>query len=370
MALFALYLDYALTLNLDDFLIRALQEIMVENGRDFRLLNDGVNRVHWPKVTDVADLWTLVASYRALVRGIWTCFSLKFYQNKLEYFPALSGKLRAQMVVFTAIIEGVIVFLNTVAFFAVIFILGAATAEKWTRFPHLSLTIADLLLIGYFAWSAIWQCFFALHLLTLITFLSSGHMTELNDSLAVALKQSHLVMFKYRFLAYFQREYHLLLGVARYTNAAIVSQLMFGTLLSNITLNVVMIGNLLFRKSLHISEKGVMLTVVTLQTVLALLAVFGLTFWSSTFFQCSDRLLFKAQLILASKEGDPLYRRSVMTMAKLKLAGFFEQVLTTDEFRFTLGPFGKISKAYFYNFALLYSGIVMYVAKMVSRGRL
>ena len=195
-------------------------------------------------------------------------------------------------------------------------------------------------------------------------------MTKLNDSLAVALKQSHLVMFKYRFLAYFQREYHLLLGVARYTNVAIVSQLMFGTLLSNITLNVVMIGNLLFRRSLHISEKGVMLIVVALQTVLALLAVFGLTFWSSTFSQRSDRLLFKAQLVMASKEGDPLYRRSVLTVATLKLAGFFEQVLTTDEFRFTLGPFGKISKASFCNFALLYSGIVMYVAKMVSRGRL
>ena len=115
MALFALYLDYALTFNLDDFLIRALQEIMVENGRDFRLLNDGVNGVHWPKVTNVAHLWTLVASYQTLVRGIWTCFSLKFYKNKLEYFPALSGKLRAQMVVFSAIIEAVIVFLNTLA---------------------------------------------------------------------------------------------------------------------------------------------------------------------------------------------------------------------------------------------------------------
>lgn len=230
----------------------------------------------------------------------------------------------------------------------------------------------DVLTINYFAWNTIRQAFFALHIMTMFTFVTKGHMKELNYSLAVAIRQTHLQMFRNKLLAYFRREYHLLLRVARYANEAIISNLLMTSFFSNMSLNVIIIGNLLFRTSLQPSEQVVMLTIVAIQIFLAFTSVFGLTGWSSSF-GTSDRLLFKAQLVLStSKKGSSnrLYQRSVLTMTKVKLASFYEQVLTTDEFRFTIGPFLKISQASVFQYSMIYSGVVIYVAKMVRRGRL
>lgn len=233
----------------------------------------------------------------------------------------------------------------------------------------------DMLTLNYFAWNTVRQAFFALHVLTIFTSLTKGHMGELNASLVTALSQAQMPS-RYRFLTYFTQEYHLLLRMARLANESLVSSLLFTSFLSNMSLNVIIIGSLLFRDSLQPSEQLVMLAVVAIQTFLALTSVLGLTSWSSSF-GTSDRLLFRAQILFltsmkaeSTKNDHDHPQQSALTLAKLKLAALYEQVLSSDEFRFTLGPFVKISHASVYKYALLYSGMVMYVAKMVRKGKL
>lgn len=217
-------------------------------------------------------------------------------------------------------------------------------------------------------WNALRQCFFLLHTLLLFVFLTVRHLGDLKDSLSIAVKQSTLKMFQFRYLDHFYSEYRTLLNFAYTINQSLVSQLLFTIFASNMAINLVIIGNLLFRP-LYRSEQLVMLAIVVLQTVLILSACLGLTIWSD-FFGQSDRLLYRAQLILLREKGDHVYRKLVLITAKLKLAAFYETVCTRDEFRFTLGYLGKINSKSLYEFIVVYTGVVMYVAKMVRRGRL
>ena len=98
-----------------------------------------------------------------------------------------------------------------------------------------------------------------------------------------------------------------------------------------------------------------MVVVVGLQTLLGLLASLALIRWSDCL-AVSDRLLFRAQLYLLKsqeeKQGNQLlYKRTLLSMAKLKLNTFYEQVAggaggvsSRDDFRFTIGALGRISK--------------------------
>lgn len=68
-----------------------------------------------------------------------------------------------------------------------------------------------------------------------------------------------------------------------------------------------------------------------------------------------------------------LHRRAVMAIAKLKLMVFYEQVCPAgsssgSEFRFTVGQLAKISQKSMAEFAIIYSGLIFYVAKMIRRG--
>ncbi len=238
---------------------------------------------------------------------------------------------------------------------------------KQLTFSYAFLGALELTPLLFNIWNAIRQSLFSIHILFLFTLAAKGHITELN-----ALLQSFLLKFKinnkhqqpFRSLDFFYCEYWRMLALARLMNSQVVSGLMFFIFTSNLALNLVMISSLLFR-ALYNSEKVIMLFFINLQSLLIVLCSFSLSAWSSCFCR-SDGLLYSVQLRLMFN----LNNRTLITAAKLKLNTFFEQVCTKEEFRFSVGALGKISSKSLYEFALLYSCLVMYVAKMVSRGRL
>lgn len=127
---FALYLDYSLSFHLDDYLLQAIEELLVENGHHFRLLNDSqggrklpggveggeLNRSRKASTNFNFPIWRRLSLYGSLVSKTRNSFDcLKFYKSSLESFPSLSGKLRARMVVLSTIIDSTIVLLNVLS---------------------------------------------------------------------------------------------------------------------------------------------------------------------------------------------------------------------------------------------------------------
>lgn len=235
-------------------------------------------------------------------------------------------------------------------------------------FVLLALELTPLL---FNIWNTLRQLFFCTHILLLFVIVTKGHMTFLNASLDVANFNQADTHAYFRFihkLNSFYSEHWRMLSFARHVNSHVISQLMGVIFVSNITINLVIVGSLLFRR-LYISESLIMLVLITLQTSFAIITCLSMTSWSECFYQ-SDSLLYRAQLNLATTKVDQLYKRALVSTAKLKLMVFFETVCTSKKFHFTMGSLGKISHQTLYEFIFVYSSLVFYVAKMIRRGRL
>ncbi len=193
-------------------------------------------------------------------------------------------------------------------------------------------------------------------------------MAALHSQLAIAVRQRHLVMFKFRYLSLFYREYWRLMRFCRLFNRQVARWMNLIAVLANLSLNVLLIGVILFQRKLSPPERAVLFTFLAFQSAAALAGTLKLARWSDCF-NIASSLLYSVQLRLASKNGDPLYRRSVMTTAKLRLMGFYEQVCRQERFRFSVGHLGKVSRKSLLDFAIVYSGLAMYFAKMVRKGR-
>lgn len=256
--------------------------------------------------------------------------------------------------------------------------------------PHcpsysLALLVLELTPLLFNIWNSIRQIFFSTHILLLFVLLARGHMSELNSSLDFKTSNSHPVRsttvsdphayFRciHRLEAYYH-EHGRMLAFARHMNGHIISQLLGAIFASNIAINLLVVGSLLFRR-LYLSERLVMFLLISLQTFFALLTSLGMSSWSECFYENSSgcTLLQRAQvrvLPVTSGQTDPLYRRALVSTAKLRLMAFLETVCTRRKFRFTMGSLGRISHQSLYEFLLLYSSLLFYVAKMIRRGRL
>lgn len=227
-----------------------------------------------------------------------------------------------------------------------------------------ALASLELTLHLFNIWNSIREAFFTAHICLLFVICAKEQMTELNVSLKKQVQN-----FRLSGLHFFYQEYWSMLSFARHMNDLVISKLYFSIFVSNISVNIVMISNLLFQ-NLSIIEKLIMLVIISLQTILILFSSFGLSAWSSCFYQ-SNGLLYKVQLGLATnKKNVRLYKRALVITTKLKLMTFYEQVCTRKEFCFTMGCLGKISHKSLYEFALMYSCMILYVSKMVRFGKL
>ncbi|KAH9390444.1 hypothetical protein TYRP_023022, partial [Tyrophagus putrescentiae] len=208
------------------------------------------------------------------------------------------------------------------------------------------------------------QMLFLLHISQLLKYTITQHIAELNNQLNIAIKQSHMVIFKYRYLDFFYREYRALLQLSRHSDAQVVNELVLFGFIFNITLNLVAIGNLIFVK-MSLPEQFVVFTIAILQIGISFTGCLQLISWSNAFCQ-SDKLLYTIQQVLESKQSEKLYKRVLKITAKLKLSIFYETVCSNDEFRFHMGNLGKISQKSLFEFIFLYSSFVLYVATMCS----
>ena len=186
----------------------------------------------------------------------------------------------------------------------------------------------------------------------------------------------------YRTLDFMHAEYWAMLRLSRHCDQTVISGLMFTTFACNITLNLVMVGHLIF-KALSFSEQLVLVAITLLQLGFTLIGCASLISWSTAFYR-SHRMMYSAQQMLVMEQEEPVSvgrqktvengwkrRRQALIRAKLKLAAFYEMACpSSDQFNFRMGHLGKITSQTLFEFALFYTGMVMYVAKMVRKDRM
>lgn len=235
---------------------------------------------------------------------------------------------------------------------------------------------AELTLIFFNTWNVIRQCLFALHTMLLFALATRSHLAEMDRLVNCGFQKTFLKMLKqYQMVvAFYRPEYQKLLAFARQVDLQVSSGTILCLFISNLGLNLVLIAELLFRPALTTSDKVLMMLMVSFQMVLMLFLNLGLIVWSDCFTSKPERLLYRVQLcglvvckLTAENQMRFLYKRALMVPATLKLAFFYEQVCSRKAFRFTVGHLGKISQHTLAEFALLYSSLVMYVAKMVKK---
>lgn len=248
----------------------------------------------------------------------------------------------------------------------------------------------DALLMAFHMWSIVRTALFCLNIILVWSFAMKRHFDELNKALlALAVdgiaKNAKMLLNQLPgralpVLDRLYREYHWLKVSSRRASEQITSQLLFTAILSNLAVNLVIIGNLLFRPLPPVTAT-LMVIIGLLQSVIAYTAASGLANSANCFYQ-SEGLLYRLQLKLTDTkcwtkrdqgEGGLQANRkmkNVWVLQKLKLAHFYEIVCTENKFCFTFGNLSNINHKTMFEFMYAYSGFVMYVSKMVKNGKL
>lgn len=279
----------------------------------------------------------------------------------------------------------------------------------------LTWALVDFLAIVYHIWNLIRLAILGAHLILVASFLVHEKIErELNRALREnlclqnrATKNSHvsgrskssrvqhfqqpsLTVELQLLLRRFYREYRWLLALMGRFNDRLVSRLLLSNGFANLAINLVFVGSLLTKRNLAPAVVAAMALGTGGQTLVVSIIATGLTTIANSFYR-SDRLLYRAQLTLMAfpitkqytsffarngNEQMQSFRRQAAAavattlLAKLKLAVFYETVCTKDKFRFTVGSYTDISYRSMFEFRFVYSGFVMYVAKMIKRGQL
>ncbi len=279
-------------------------------------------------------------------------------------------------------------------------------------------TFLDSLILAYHDWNVFRNVFFFSHIFFNFKFIANNHFKEFNlkfyrqvsAAAAIYAKQKQYQVAQYpnginthsrntvqnyyqkqqqqnhrllQFLKRFYHDYRWLLSVATETNSQLASRLFFTAIIFNLPINLVMVGELLFRELPQLAVVAFLLIICFQIILVMLVAVLAIAISNS--FYLSERLLFKVQLALTAdqltvstenRKGKQQQQwryfchRSSMLLAKLHLTVFYETICTKKKFRFTFGPHAKISYQSMFEFILFYSGFMLYVAKMFKNGRL
>lgn len=274
-----------------------------------------------------------------------------------------------------------------------------ATATLFRPLLYTASAIFDDLVIALHTWSIIRTALFCLHIVLVWSFAVKRHFEELNAALLAAVltvdrkapenSVAKMPLIQNQspgralpvLLDRFYREYHWLQAACRRADEQITSQLLFTGVAANLAVNLVLIGNFIFR-SLPPVVTSLMVFIGLLQSVIAYTAASGLAGTSGCFYQ-SEGLLYRLQLKLTestkctwTRRVDPggeggseqelrnrRKRRNVWILQKLKLAHFYEIVCTENKFCYTFGNLSNINHKTMYEFMYAYSGFVMYVSK-------
>lgn len=188
------------------------------------------------------------------------------------------------------------------------------------------------------------------------------------------------------FLSRFYHDYRCLQSLATTANSQLTSRFLFISILANLPINLVLVGNLLFRQLPPIAISMILICLLA-QTFVPLILATLFTSITDCLYR-SDRLLYSVQLALTvdhlavlnaengsrnqqqKKQWRHLCQRSALILAKLHLAVFYETVCTKNKVRFTFGPHAKVCYRSMFEFLFVYSGFLLYIAKKIKNGRL
>ncbi len=233
---------------------------------------------------------------------------------------------------------------------------------------------AELVPVLFNTVTTIRQCFFMMHIVSLVAYLSAQYCAELNSQGRSLLmissgsnssskrKEKTWSRFEtqqqqqqqvYRTLDFMHAEYWAMLRLSRHCDQKVISGLMFTTFACNITLNLVMVGHLIF-KALSLSEQLVLVAITLLQLGFTLIGCASLISWSTAFYR-SHRIMYSAQQMLVMEQEEPVSvvrqktvengwkrRRQALIRAKLKLAAFYEMACpSSDQFNFRTPNFAQ-----------------------------
>lgn len=265
----------------------------------------------------------------------------------------------------------------------------------------------DLAHILYILWNCIRIVSFTLHIIHQYSFIANNHVNELNQSLKLTVVQT-LPLLNIQFspstptftrkrrdqvlaqthsnLGRFYVHFRWMVSIARKFNS-VISPLAIITIFPHMALNLLLIGNILFRP-LPLLERMIMLQIACLQIVYAFLLAGSLISVSQAFYR-SDGLLYRVQQVLLRFSRNDvcnvaIKRKGQLTMpgrcflsnwnaetlGMLKLATFYETICSEDVFRFTVGHLVKLNWRSLQEFFYVYSVFVMYISTKIRNGRL
>lgn len=216
---------------------------------------------------------------------------------------------------------------------------------------HLALVaLVNAALILASIWNFVKLLAFLVHYIFLFFLVTRLHISNLNASIGAmlfTLRNGQMPTGGFflleRKLSFFYAEHGRLQRVQQTVNRNIASKLLLGALLCNVLLQIVLV-NLLLMENLRLEEKVAIAVMLLIQVSVAFTSCKYLIAWTDCLYS-SDRFLFIAQGLLTRRRNALFYPK--MLAVKWKLGTVYEQLCTKRELRFTLGPFGEVSKRSF-----------------------
>lgn len=209
--------------------------------------------------------------------------------------------------------------------------------------------ILDLTLLGYCTFNTLRIVVFSLHCIFFYTVLFTGHLTELQSSLAQvsALQTKAKANKKKRKaaarliaqLTFYRSEHARIHHFVQHLNRQTVSSLIFVTLSANILANVVLLNFLLIAR-LGSLEKAFIALMTFFQFFFVFIGTQILIYMVAPLYTVKG-LLYRAQGCLKLRNTS---RGRNLLLAKVRLNTFFELVCSKKKFTFTAGSLSKITK--------------------------
>lgn len=230
--------------------------------------------------------------------------------------------------------------------------------------------LLDLTLMAYCTFSSLRMTVFSLHCILLYTVLFTGHLTELQRSLAQlvfsletvgkAEKRKRQVSLLLARLTFYQTEHARIHTFVAHLNRQLVSRLVCVGLCANILANVVILNFLLLGSMGHFERAFITLLTFT-QFTLGLACIQMLIRMVAPLYTCGDTL-YRAQGLLGSSGSHSSEASGggggggALLSAKIRLNTFIECVCSRRRFTFTAGALSKITKKALFKVRILSNG--------------
>ena len=208
----------------------------------------------------------------------------------------------------------------------------------------------DVFMIINAAWSCIRIGTFLIGVTTILTFIYTSQLKELNSNfLKMIIRIQNMTRLKVQYyltpidsaLSFLIAQNEQIYKQFAYFNKSFISQTMLVSIGTNFFANIYMIALLTYR-SLALSEKQMLISVISMQTLLVSSAAIILNDLSNSLY-FSQNAIFKGQLLIGGRAAGRQFEYGVLLL-KLKFLKFYEFLNTHNKFHFTMGSMASFTK--------------------------